>query len=295
MRYLLAAHGCYHDKEKVSLRGIDLEFYSEQNECVRYTSQYIHSFCRESTHKDNVYKPVFVAKKNYYEMSFNREYGDKVPSFISCCTTGEIIYDFKDGDLTLSEVLDIIRIHADFNYPKYILPKLSILACNAACYTSDETTNIILHRRKSFNEQNRTNQNLTLRQSRYNSSQKRKRNMNRLGYIAKKRRHFLKPGDNVVSKATGNITPVENMPREELKKIRRDPDLFWLPRLKVGDQVMHESTLWIIEDISKGHFAYCTIRNIKTGKEARVKSVFLIKVNIRLSKMSRDRSNRYFP
>ena len=251
MRYLISAHGCYRKHEKVPLHQIRLEFHSAENEYVEYSDAYLQTFCSKSINKRNkAYKPVRKVDHHYYEMEFGRETKDTFTSFIYCCTTQEMLYDFNNGDLLLSDVIDLIRIHAHLrNHDKWIY--LSMLTCNEECHTKKEEVGVVLHRKQSFTQMNIKPNSYNWKTNRRVSLNTRKKNMMTLPYSQRSRKHILKIGNTVKHKTTGLITVIQS--KEQKKSIKQDPEQVYFPNLNIGDQVMYQSDLWMIVNFGKEH------------------------------------------
>jgi hypothetical protein len=271
MRYLISAHGCYRKNEKVPLHQVRLEFHSAENEYVEYSDAYLKTFCTKSINKrNNAYKPVRKVDHHYYEMEFGRESKDTFTSFIYCCTTREILYDFNYGDLLLSDVVDMIRIHAHLrNHDKWIY--LSMLTCNDECRTKKEEVGVVLHRKKSFTEMNIRPKTYNWKKIRTLSLNTRKQNMLNLPYSQRSRKHILKIGNTVKHRSTGVTTIIES--KEQKKSVKQDPEQVYLPNLKLDDSVMYESDLWTIVDVQG-----VVIQHPMTGMQKTVEATDLVKL-----------------
>jgi hypothetical protein len=271
MRYLISAHGCYYKTEKVPLHNVRLEFHSSEDECVNYRFSYIKSFCSKSINKRNkAYKPVRKVDHQYYQMDLTRSNDDTSPCFIYCCSKQELLYDFDNGDLTLTNLIDMVRLHAEkHGHTGWIY--ISMLTCNTDCYdTSEEELTIPLRRLESFN--NRRLVTTVIKNRRKRSLQTRKNNMRRLPYSSLKRKHIPKIGDRMIDKRGNEI---EIQTKEESVQLRKNPKFVYLPKLQPGDYVMYEADLWVIDDIKQKHNGI--IRNIKTNEIANVDIRDLIK------------------
>lgn len=304
MRYVISAHGCYRKEEKVHLKGMRLEFHSAENEYLEYSKAYLKTFCKKSMNKRNkAYKPVRKVDDYYYQMELGRKTKDTFESYIYCCTTKQMIYDFRYGDLLLSDALDLIRLHADLeNKGTWIF--VSMLTCNTICdpkpvktiYNAQPKTKfektppaeamprympkvrpsaeakpkanpraaeeiaepkikpkpnsrdfgVVLHRSSSFTEANLRPANRNWVGTRNESLRTRKNNMwtvpNSKGPI----NHILKRGNSVKHRRTGKITVIET--KKQLKELRHDDDYVFFPNLKIGDEVLYKSELWLIID-----------------------------------------------
>jgi len=272
MRYLISAHGCYRKSEKVPLHQIRLEFHAAENEYVEYSDAYLKTFCSKSINKRNkAYKPVRKVDHHYYEMEFGRESKDTFTSFIYCCTTREVLYDFNYGDLLLSEVIDLIRIHAHLrNHDKWIY--LSMLTCNDDCRSKNEV-GVVLHRKHSFTEMNIRPETYNWKTRRNVSLNIRKKNMLTLPNSQRSRRHILKIGNTVKHKTTGVVTVIES--KQQKKSIKLDPEQVYFPNLKIDDSVMYQSDLWSIVDVQENQFV---ILHPMTGTQKTVDVQELVKV-----------------
>lgn len=244
MRYFITTHGCFRKKETIDLKGVHLLFHAYENECVKYNNAYLRSFCKDSINKlKGKQKPVFTATNKYYEMEFGKQEGDKFDSYIQCCTTGEIIYDFINGDLLLSDVIDIIKAHHDLydsESPIYV----SVLTCNTECSDFNTNYGTTLHRSISTKNTpnrypaNKNNWN-TVRKSARNT---RKQNMNTLSISKGTRKHRLKLGNSVIhpTKGTKTVVTIEN------KKKLKARGSYFLPEVESGNTVLYHNELWRI-------------------------------------------------
>ena len=247
MRYYIATHGCYLDDEKVDLQKVTLEFFAGENECVSFKEVYTDSFCTESIYKKKGYKPVFKKKKEYFQMIFGNEEGETIRGSIYCCTMKEEIYNFKDGDLLLSDVLKIITQHNNTYYPTPIY--LSVLTCNINCDSEEGNDyGVTLHRKKSFREhfffskQVKTAHQLKERR-------KTRSSLFHLPEKRKTRKHELKTGDRVLyDKKLGVLKRSDKDFLLDGQKIDKKRILFF--PYEVGDYVLYKDENYKIIDIS---------------------------------------------
>lgn len=243
MRYFITTHGCFRKKETIDLKGIHLLFHAYENECVKYNNAYLRSFCKDSINKlKGKQAPVFTATKKYYEMEFGRQDGDRSDSYIQCCTTGELIYDFINGDLLLSDAIDIISAHSALYDPSPIY--VSVLTCNVECSDFNTNYGTTLHRTiSSTNTPNRYPPNKNnwnaVRKSARNT---RKQNMNSISISKGTRKHRLKLGNSVIhpKKGTKNVVTKEN------KKKLKARGSYFLPEVEPGNTVLYKNELWRI-------------------------------------------------
>lgn len=251
MRYVISAHGCYRKHEKVPLHQVRLEFHAAENEYVEYSDAYLKTFCSKSINKRNkAYKPVRKVDHRYYEMELGRKSGDTFSSFIYCCTTREMLYDFNYGDLLLSDAIDMIHLHARLrNHDDYIY--VSMLTCNDECGSTNEV-GVVLHRKKSFTEMNVRPKTYNWKTSRAAALNTRKSNMMTVPNSQRSRRHILKIGNSVKHRSTGVVTVIES--KAQKKSIKQDPEQVYFPNLNLGDQVMYEADLWMIVDIQGNEY-----------------------------------------
>ena len=148
-KYYISCHGCYLPDYKVTLDpSITLDFFSYEDECLKYNNKYISTFCSQSQYKRvKGYTPVFSVQKKYYQMHFM---GEKQADYnfisIYCCNTNSYVYKFYDietdtlnADLNLNNVIELITLHNKHNlHLKRI--NLSILTCNNNCYKGMNNT-----------------------------------------------------------------------------------------------------------------------------------------------------------
>ena len=267
MRYFISSHGCYTNRRKVDLKEVTLLFYARENECIKYNNKFLKAFCRDSVNKRKEPKPLFKKRREYFQMEFSREENDKFDSYIYCCNTKERIYDFKNGDLLLSQVVDIVTLHNNSDSPIY----LSMLTCNSECEEDAENYGRTLHRKSSFKNnfypKNFTNKN---REERARTSKRIRNTIPSLAFSKMKSRHTLKSGDFVLSKG------------ERVQVVKRDGKWFsvdgeelnrkmvsYIPYIDVGQTVMFEGELCTVEEING---PMLTIRNIKTREEKQVET-----------------------
>jgi|688.fasta_scaffold113080_2 hypothetical protein len=270
MRYFISSHGCYVNDKKVSLKDVTLLFYAQENECVFYNNKFLKSFCNESINKRKEYKPVFKKRGEYFQMEFSREEGANYDCYIYCCTTKERIYNFKSGDLLLSQVIDLVTLHNNSYSDSPIY--LSMLTCNSECSTENENRGRKLHRKRSFRAKgNFFPESYTKEQSEKNShlSKTLRKRIPSLKTNTLKSRHILKSGDYVLSK--GKIVQVVKKDKkwfsvngEEL--VRKE--VTYLPDIEEGQTVMYKRDLWTVEETGPE----LSIRNIKSRAEKRVNS-----------------------
>jgi hypothetical protein len=100
----------------------------------------------------------------------------------------------------------------------------------------------------------------------------RKSNMMTLPNSQRTRRHILKIGNSVKHRTTGVVTVIET--KEQKKTIKRDPDQVYFPNLNLGDQVIHESEMWMIIDIQGNDY---TIQHPMTSMLKTVEANDLVK------------------
>ena len=267
MRYFITSHGCYTNRRKVNLKKVTLLFYAQENECVFYGNKYLKAFCNESINKRKEYKPLFKKRREYFQMEFCRQEKDKYESYIYCCNTKERIYDFKNGDLLLSQVVDLVTLHNGNESPIY----LSMLTCNVECEDEGEEYGRKLHRKSSFKNNffpsKYTNKN---RENKARTSKKIRSTIPDLKVSKMESRHILKSGDFVLSsgkkvqvvKKEGKWFSTEG---EELNRKM----VTYLPDIEPGRSVMYKQDLWTVEE-SEG--PNLSIRNVKSRAEERVEA-----------------------
>jgi hypothetical protein len=246
MRYLITTHGCYRKHETVDLGSAKLLVHAFENECIRYGDAYKASFCNKSIHKrKGDYKRKFIATGKYYQMEFSSLPDDPFESYIQCCTTGKRIYDFKNGDLLLSDVLDMIDAYNKHikDTPIYI----SVLTCNTECSDKENTNfgeHLTLNQPPRLYPASKKNWNVT----RKSVTNARKQNM----LIPASRgtlRHRFKPGDRAIHSTKGTETFVTKENRKRLKTTS-----YFLPHTKVGDAVLYQNQLWRIRSIEGSQY-----------------------------------------
>ena len=266
MRYLLSSHGCYVKDKKVDLKDVTLLFYAEENECIIYGKRFLKGFCNESINKRKEYKPRFKKRGEYFQMEYSREVSDKSESYIYCCNTKERIYDFKNGDLLLSQVIDLITLHNNSESPIY----LSLLTCNSECSDEGEEYGQTLHRKRSFKRNyfpaTMTNKN---RAEKRLVSKSVRRTIPSLQTNTMKRRHLLKSGDFVLYNGK-KVQVVKkgkwfSVDGEELNRKM----ITYIPDIDVGQTVMVDGGLWTVEE-SNG--PTLSIRNLRDRRESQVET-----------------------
>jgi hypothetical protein len=266
MRYLLSSHGCYVKDKKVDLKDVTLLFYAEENECIIYGKRFLKGFCNESINKRKEYKPRFKKRGEYFQMEYSREVSDKSESYIYCCNTKERIYDFKNGDLLLSQVIDLITLHNNSESPIY----LSLLTCNSECSDEGEEYGQTLHRKRSFKRNyfpaTMTNKN---RAEKRLVSKSVRRTIPSLQTNTMKRRHLLKSGDFVLYNGK-KVQVVKkgkwfSVDGEELNRKL----ITYIPDIEVGQTVMVDGGLWTVEE-SNG--PTLSIRNLRDRRESQVET-----------------------
>jgi len=266
MRYLLSSHGCYVKDKKVDLKDVTLLFYAEENECIIYGKRFLKGFCNESINKRKEYKPRFKKRGEYFQMEYSREVSDKSESYIYCCNTKERIYDFKNGDLLLSQVIDLITLHNNSESPIY----LSLLTCNSECSDEGEEYGQTLHRKRSFKRNyfpaTMTNKN---RAEKRLVSKSVRRTIPSLQTNTMKRRHLLKSGDFVLYNGK-KVQVVKkgkwfSVDGEELNRKL----ITYIPDIDVGQTVMVDGGLWTVEE-SNG--PTLSIRNLRDRRESQVET-----------------------
>ena len=269
MRYFITSHGCFTNRRKVNLKKVTLLFHARENECVFYGNKYLKGFCNESINKRKEYKPLFKKRGEYFQMEFCRQEKDKFDSYIYCCNTKERIYDFRNGDLLLSQVIDLVTLHNDTysDSPAY----LSMLTCNVECEDEGEEYGRKLHRKSSFKlnyfPSKYTNKN---RENKARTSKKIRETIPGLKVSKMRSLHVLKSGDFVLSNG------------KKLQVVKKDGKWFstegeelnrkmvtYLPDIETGRSVMYKEGLWTVEESEGPHL---TIRNVKSRAEERVEA-----------------------
>lgn len=246
MRYLISTHGCYRKQETIDLKSTKLLMYAFENECIWYKKPYLESFCCKAIHKKKGdYKRKFIATKKYYQMIFGSLLGDTFNSYIQCCRTGKKIYDFKHGDLLLSDAIDIITAYNNHFNPSPIY--ISVLTCNTDCDDKDEDESkeygeyLEVNRPPRLHPSSKKNWNAT----RKSVTNKRKENMS----IPASRgvfRHQFKPGE-IAVQPDGTHTVVTE---ENRKKLKARGTYLFTP-MKIGDAVFCQNKLWRIQSIQE--------------------------------------------
>ena len=244
MRYLITTHGCFRKHETIDLNDVKLLMYAHENECIRYSKRYYQTFCNKSVQKrKGNYKRKFIATKKYYQMEFGSLPEDEFESYIQCCRTKKIIYNFKNGDMLLSDILDMITAYNNHFNPTPIY--VSVLTCNTNCADKSETNendygeNLGLGRPPFLFPSSKKNWNST----RNAGANARKRNM----LIPSSRgtlRHRFKPGNRVIE-PNGTETLVTEKNRKSLKAMGS----YLLPPAKPGNSVYYQNKLWRIQSI----------------------------------------------
>jgi hypothetical protein len=268
MRYFITSHGCYNKDKKVDLKKLTLLFYTRENECLFYGNKYLKSFCNESLNKRKEYKPLFKKRGEYFQMEFGREEKDKHESYIYCCNTKERIYDFKNGDLLLSQVVDLVTLHNNSESPIY----LSMLTCNIECDNDEEEYGRKLHRKSSFKQfgENLFPESFTKEKSEQGRllSRKLRNSIPSLKKNTLKSSHILKSGNYVLS--NGKKVQVVKKDKkwfsvngEELNR----KQVKYLPDIDEGRTVMYKRDLWTVEETNGPSLS---IRNIKSRMEKKV-------------------------
>jgi len=265
MRYVVTAHGCYRKNLKIDLYNVRLAMYASENEYLKYAPTYPESFCRKSYNKKKkAYKPLFGVKDSYYEMSFGKEQGDKMHSFVECCSTHEPIYDFANGDLLLSDVIELIRHHARINdYHGQI--HLSVLSCNTPCSGEVPDVGTLLHRSTSY-EAGLEPPEYNFTTTRKKSRRLRKKNMTRVPKSTRNKAHIPKAGNMMVHKETHEKVRIPpGLTDANRMAIRRTH--YFIPDLQSGDFVYYGKT-YVVEQIStEEEILYYEIRNVRAGAD----------------------------
>jgi len=292
MRYVVTSHGCHRKVEKIPLYNVRLLMYSYENEYVRYKPPYIETFCQKGYRKKNkAYKPLFGVSDAYYEMEFGKEEGDRFHSYVQCCKTGETIYDFANGDLLLSDVIELVRYHAQLHkYPGKI--NLSILTCNTPCKGKVPDVGTALHRSNSYK--------INLEPPTYNwngtravSRAKRKKNMTRLANSQRMIVHVPKSGNTMIHKTTGEKIKVTKNTVHQASALKKTH--YYLPNLVPGDFVYYGQTYLVnkIEEVkaekknteaekknTEDMITYYEIRNEQTEEVVWVEQGEVLKVDV---------------
>jgi hypothetical protein len=268
MRYFISSHGCYTNRRKVNLKKVTLLFYARENECIIYNNKFLKAFCRESTNKRKEYKPLFKKRREYFQMEFSREENDPCDSYIYCCNTKERIYDFKNGDLLLSQVVDIVTLHNNTYSDSPIY--LSMLTCNSECEEDGENYGRRLHRKSSFKKnfypKNFTNKN---REERARTSKKIRNTIPSLAVSKMQSRHTLKSGNTVLSNGKKiQVFKKDGKWYSEEGEINRKL-VTYVPDIEPGTSVLYKEDLWTVEESDGAHLS---IRNLKSRAEERVEA-----------------------
>ena len=268
MRYFISSHGCYTNRRKVNLKKVTLLFYARENECIIYNNKFLKAFCRESTNKRKEHKPLFKKRREYFQMEFSREETDTHDSYIYCCNTKERIYDFKNGDLLLSQVVDIVTLHNNTYSDSPIY--LSILTCNSECEEDGENYGRTLHRKSSFKKNFYpkifTNKN---REERARTSKKIRNTIPSLAVSKMQSRHTLKSGNTVLSNGKKiQVFKKDGKWYSEEGEINRKL-VTYVPDIEPGTSVLYKEDLWTVEESDGAHLS---IRNLKSRAEERVEA-----------------------
>jgi hypothetical protein len=242
MRYFITTHGCHRKNETIDLKSAKLLVHAYENECIRYGEPYLRSFCSKSIHKHKgIHKPKFTVTRTYYEMEFGRQDAEEFDSYIKCCTTGEIIYDFINGDMLLSEVIDLITVYNDHFSPT---PEpspiyISVLTCNTECsdYNTNYGEHLTPHRAPARYPASKNNWNRTRSLVAQSRKQNRSRPVSR-GTL----KHRFKVGDIAVHPTTG----VQTIVTKENKKKVKARGSFFVPAVESGNTVLYQNDLWQI-------------------------------------------------
>lgn len=259
MRYLISTHGCYRKKETIDLKSTKLLMYAFENECIWYKKPYLESFCCKAIHKKKGdYKRKFIATKKYYQMIFGSLFDDTFNSYIQCCRTGKKIYDFKHGDLLLSDAIDIITAYNNHFNPSPIY--ISVLTCNTDCDDKDEDESkeygeyLEVNRPPRLHPSSKKNWNAT----RKSVTNARRENMS----IPAKRgayRHQFKLGE-IAVQPDGTHTVVTE---ENKKRLKAKGSYLFIPT-KIGDAVFCQNKLWRIQSIQEGPVSYTLVPLLDT-------------------------------
>lgn len=267
MRYFISSHGCYTNRRKVNLKKVTLLFYARENECIIYNNKFLKAFCRESTNKRKEHKPLFKKRREYFQMEFSREENDPCDSYIYCCNTKERIYDFKNGDLLLSQVVDLVTLHNDTYSDSPIY--LSVLTCNSECEEEGENYGRRLHRKSSFKNNFYPNISNENREERARTSKKIRNTLPTLAFSKMQSRHTLKSGNSVLYNGKKvKVIKKDGKWFSEGKEINRKMASY-LPDIEPGSSVMYKADLWTVEE-SDGKIL--SIRNVKSRVEERVEA-----------------------
>jgi hypothetical protein len=251
--------------------------YAYENEYVRYKPEYAETFCTKAYNKKSkIYKPLFKVAQQYYEMSFGREQGDRFYSYVSCCKTGETIYDFANGDLLLSDVIELIMHHAKIH--EYTGPHdLSILTCNTPCSGKVPDVGTYLHRSTSY-EPGLDPPNYNWNTTRKRSQVRRKKNMVRLPNSRRIRSHFPKSGNIMMNKETYEKIRVPPNATEDYRHAIKKTH-FFIPNLQEGDFVYYYGETYVIDQIQEENkIIYYEIRNTLTGYSTWVDAREVLKI-----------------
>lgn len=277
MRYVVTAHGCRR-KEIIPLHNVRLAMYAYEDEYVRYAPTYADEFCEKSMiKKKKAYKPLFIVTDSYYEMSFGKEQGDQFHSFVECCSKKQPIYDFANGDLLLSDVIELIRHHAFINDHEGNI-QLAILTCNMPCSGPDvPNVGTFLHRSTSY-EPGKEPADYNWHKTRRKSMLKRRRNMERLPQSRRIKSHIPKAGNTMYHSETHD--PMVVPPglaagnRMTIKKTH-----YFIPNLQPGDFVYYYGETYVIDQIAPEHkIIHYQIRNTRTRESLWVDARAVIKI-----------------
>jgi len=273
MRYYISAHGCYRKYEKVPLEDLVLDFYSAENEFLDYSDAYVQSFCSKSIHHKKAYKHVRRVKHHYYEMELGSEESDTFDSYVECCTTRERLYDFKHGDRLLSDILDLIRLHAS-QQEKPTKIYVSMLTCNDECnIRRKKEVGVVLRRSSSFSQTNYNARTKNLANVRKLSLLMRHHNMQSNPNSSRRMKHHLKRGNRVLDKKTGEKIRIQN--KTQKSTFKRNPNYMFVPNVGLGDHVMYDKTMWQVIDEKKGQ---STIQQLQTKDMVTVDTHDLMKI-----------------
>jgi len=314
-RYYISCHGCYFPDYKITLDpSITLDFFSYEDECLKYNNKYISTFCSQSQYKRvKGYTPAFSIQKKYYQMRFMGEKQEGY-NFISiyCCNTNSYVYKFYDietdklnADLYLNNVIDLITLH-NKTYLGLKKINLSILTCNNNCYKDINNNTLIvgLNNPKHIPLSILKGKNLSrvspssLKASR-NTTRGKRRILNSLPELPILT-HRFKEGDRVLIKNWETLGPMDklsyNMKYKKKDILLESPisasewkvtgisepiderNLYYYSPIIIGDNVMFNKELYLVIDERKTHTTSVNrIRHYETEEEIEVPHELLIK------------------
>lgn len=284
MKYYINAHACHYFNELINI-DITLYFYASEGECIVVTQGFLDNICSAT----NEYGPLFnnstkslftkPPTSQYHQIEFGREADDPVESIIYCCgrdssrDRGDVygeIYDFINGDLSLSQVIDLLKLHDSIHGDSTPI-ELYIFSCNKECDSPPGPNYGVKLTKKVKNDPTYFSEpGAKVKVENVANSRKRSRTLRNTLFMERYKptpirqmKQILKEGNYVIKK--DNLKKYKITMKNKKLYINNDPlkqkEVYFVAPIHIGDHVMHKRKI-----IGTFPVQYNTVICMVTGK-----------------------------